>query len=340
VHTKNNTNIVLLTLLKTALLAALAFSIVQPVPARAQAGSAMDLINAVNAYRASKGLEAYAIDGELMSLAQGQSEYQASILTGTHSRADGSGPGDHGISAENIAYGPNLSPQGAIAQWTDELHMATMLGPTTGLVGAGVATAGGSVYYTLAVKRLSGEFSYVSAPADNAVSAQGNSAAPAQQDPTQPSIGGIIVSTPDEDGSIAHVIKYGETLVEIANAYGISLPDLISMNKLDPKKPVYYAGQVLMIRVAFTLTPYMTTTFTPRPPTRTPLPTRTPRPTRTATPLHSPVPTRTNTSVPLVQMPTLDELGPIRPLMAYAFIGISAIGLLVLAFFAFGAEKK
>jgi LysM repeat protein len=195
-----------------------------------------------------------------------------------------------------------------------------------------MATAGDNVYYTLDVKRLTGDFNYQPP--------QSSSVLVSQQDPTQPVIGSIVVATPNNDGSIVHIIQYGETLVDIAQAYGISLNDLISMNKLDPNKPVYYAKQPLIIRLAFTATPYMTATFTPRPPTRTPLATRTPRPTRTATPFHTAVPTRTNTAEPLVQLPTLNELGPARPIMAYVFIGISVVGLLVLISTAFGPGKK
>jgi len=313
--------------------AAFFLSLVPPLQVAGQAGSAGDLIAAVNAYRASINLAPYEVDGGLMSLAQDHASYQASIQTCTHTRADGSGPGDHGISAENIACGTDLSVNGALRQWSDTLHTATMLGPTTGLVGAGVASAGSGVYYTLTVKRLTGDFNYQPPQNDNPP--------PNQQDPTQPPISGsVVVSTPNGDGSIVHIIKYGETLVDIAQAYGISLSDLISINKLDPKNPLYYENQPLIIRLAFTPTPYITTTFTPRPPTRTPLATRTPRPTRTPTPYLSPIPTRTNTSEPLVELPTLEELGPARPIMAYAFIGISAVGLLVLLFTAFGPEKK
>ena len=142
----------------------------------------------------------------------------------------------------------------------------------------------------------------------------------------------VATNTPNADGSISHIIKYGETLIDIAEAYGVPLNELISMNKLDPTNPAYFEGQVLLIRVAFTATPFMTTTFTPRPPTRTPLPTRTPRPTRTSTPELSPTPTRTVTREPLINVPTLEEIGPARPILAYAAFGISLIALVALVF--------
>jgi LysM repeat protein len=150
----------------------------------------------------------------------------------------------------------------------------------------------------------------------------------------------MLTSTPNADGSIAHVVKYGETLYDIAEAYGITLNDLISMNRLDPQNPAIFERQVLIIRVAFTETPFMTATFTPRPPTRTPLPTRTPRPTRTETVFHTPLPTRTDTPEPLIKVPSLEDLGPARKVMAYTFIGIGAVGLVLLLFTAFLPPKK
>jgi LysM repeat protein len=343
VHTRNISHILLIGLF-AALLAAWGL----PSPVQAQAGSAMDLVNAVNAYRAQNGRAPYGVDGTLMSQAQSHSEYQASIEECTHIRADGSGPGAHGISAENIACGNDMSVETAIySQWTDSVHTATMLGPEEGLVGAGAVNVGGRVYYTLAVVRVKGEFVYFP-PASPANAAGGDAAgadagaAAADQPPAQTGqqIGPVATTTPRDDGSIAHVIQYGETLVDIASAYGLTLPELISMNRLDPNNPVYYENDVLVIRPAFTETPFITTTFTPRPPTRTPMPSRTPRPTRTITPIRSPEPTRTDTPQPLIALPSIDDLGSARNAVAYAFIAISAVGLLVLLFTAFLPGKS
>lgn len=340
-HTKYTWNIYIL----AALMALLCFGALPPSRGLAntndplpQASSAMDLVNAVNAYRAQFGLQPYSVDGGLMALAQDQSAYQASIGTCTHARADGSGPAAQGISAENIACGQNLSASDAIQwQWTDQVHQATMVGPDSGQVGAGAVEANGMVYYTLDVRRGTGEF-IARAQVNSAPAAQEVTATSAPPNVAVPA--GFATSTPNADGSIAHVLTYGETLVEIANAYGISLADLISINRLDPQKPVYFAGQVLIIRNAFTPTPFITTTFTPRPPTRTPLPTRTPRPTRTPSSPQTPLPTLTATAPPLVRVPTLDDLGPNRNVMAYGFIAVSAIGLVVLVITAFLPGKK
>lgn len=330
-------------LLAAVLLASIMFSLSLPVGVQAAplTGSASELIQAVNAYRASYGLEAYQIDGGLMALAQSHSEYQASIQSCTHNREDGSGPAALGISAENVACGLNLSVDGAVyGQWADGLHNATMIGPDQGLVGAGVAEAEGALYYTLAVKRISGSFTNRAPLNDETASDSGSaSLAQAETATSEPYIGPVAVSTPNEDGSISHIIKYGETIESIAAAYGVTPAELIAINLLDQKNPIIYEGQPLLIRLAFTATPFMTETSTPRPPTRTPAPSRTPRPTRTATPERTLTPTTTATTEPLIDIPTIEDLGPIRPVIAYAFIGISAIGLVLLVWTSFWPRK-
>jgi uncharacterized protein YkwD len=213
------------------------------------------LIAAVNAYRAANDLAPYDVDGALMSEAQSHSEYQASIQDCTHVRADGSSPGDHGISAENIACGSNLSVDGAIyGQWTDSLHSATMLGPETGLV-SGVASVDGFVYYTLAVKRLSGDFTY--RPPKLPEQQQQATSEPGQPSSTpnpQPVISALLVtSTPNADGSVAHRLRYGEALVQVAEAYGITLRAVRSTAPLTPLRRCTRPD--LLIRLAPTVTP-------------------------------------------------------------------------------------
>ena len=110
---------------------------------------------------------------------------------------------------------------------------------------------------------------------------------------------------------------------------GIPLQDLISINHLSPTSPQIFEKQVLIIRVAFTQTPFMTATYTPRPPTRTPLPSRTPNQPAPRPSTHTPLPTRTPTPEPWLKVPIMEDLGPARPVMAYTFIGIGAIGLIL-----------
>jgi hypothetical protein len=292
------------------------------LPVQAQAGNAYDLIAAVNAYRAANGLAEYTIDGGLMSTAQGQSDYQASIQTCTHNRADGSSPGDHGVSAENIACGINLSVETAIySQWSDPTHTATMLGPDTGLVGAGVATVGNKVYYTLDVKRLSGEFIYrqPKQPTQQTLLPGQSSSTP---NPLITLAGPMVTATAHKDGSVVHIVRYGQTLVEIAKAYGVPLDALFAANgSLDPTSAAIYAGQALVIHPPYTVTPTPTITLTPRPPTRTLFPTR------TVTPYRSPAPTATLSPTPFLQIPSMQDVGLDPKKVGYGVILVSLGGL-------------
>ncbi len=82
----------------------------------AQAGDPYSLIDAVNNLRAANGLPAYQINGTLMAIAQGHSDYQAAIGEVTHTGAGGTRPRDRAAAAgyggggtffisENIAGG-------------------------------------------------------------------------------------------------------------------------------------------------------------------------------------------------------------------------------------------
>ncbi|MGI6259391.1 MAG: LysM peptidoglycan-binding domain-containing protein [Anaerolineaceae bacterium] len=104
---------------------------------------------------------------------------------------------------------------------------------------------------------------------------------------------GVIVSTPNADGSIYHYVVYGDTLWNIAEAYGVSPRDIMILNGNSPDANEVYAGTYLLIRKANTPTPYVELSptpveHTPRPtlnqPSRTPIPSNTPLPTATATP--------------------------------------------------------
>lgn len=268
-------------------------------PVRAQSASPYDLINTVNEMRSSYGLSPYQIDGSLMSIAQGHSEYMASIGSFTHTRADGTTPKDLNITAENIGGGLNASPGYIVyTQWSDDLHTNTIIGYTDGLVGAGVATtADGVVYYTLDVKNTGKVNNYrqtqpAGASSDVSTTSQ----------PTQLPITPMQAVTPAEDGSITHVVQSGQTLWNIAITYDVKILDLVGLNPgLSAEKPVVYPGQKIIIRMPFTPTISPTITETPIPPTRTSQPTYTPRPTRTITA------TVTVTSPPL--LPKVPSLG-------------------------------
>ena len=227
----------------------------QPAPAVQAAPlteSANELIAAVNSLRASNGLEPYEIDGGLMALAQAQSEYQASISTLTHNRADGSGPGAAGITAENIAYGPISR---AMASWLDDqLHADTLLGFSSGYVGAGMAAdASGNVYFTLVMRRKSDTTQGPVNPAPAAT--QGGGTVIPRTGNGTPTVEPILTVTPQADGTIYHTLTRGQTLWQVAISYGLTIVDLVTLNRLSPSNPIVYEGQELLVQASYTLPP-------------------------------------------------------------------------------------
>jgi len=77
--------------------------------------------------------------------------------------------------------------------------------------------------------------------------------AAAQQQETSPTANsnpfGLVLSTPAADGSISHTVKEGEFLYPIAQAYGITLDELLALNGLTAES-IIQPGQVLIIRRA------------------------------------------------------------------------------------------
>jgi len=103
----------------------------------------------------------------------------------------------------------------------------------------------------------------------------------------------VIVSTPQADGAIYHQVVDGDTLFDIAEAYGMTPSDIMTLNGNSPDATEIYIGQFLLIKrgtiATATLEPAPTIApFTPQPtviqPTRTPIPSKTPLPSPTPTP--------------------------------------------------------
>lgn len=132
-------------------------------------------------------------------------------------------------------------------------------------------------------------------------------------------------STPQEDGSIYHVVRYGESLTYIAELYGLSVEELMALNFLTDAS--IFEGQGLKIRGPQTATPTQVLTPTERP-TRTPKPTRTPRPTMpppTATDIsNAPSPTPTPEPAPSVPKPYTQD-----PFFL-GIVGLGTLGILLM----------
>ena len=220
-------------------LALIAVLISLPNDTLAQRETAYDLVNAVNDLRALHGLEPYTIDPWLMEYAQEHSEYQATIQSGTHQHSDGSLPQDIGL-IENVAGGDEGVVTAAIVVyeiWVDWGHRHTVIGYSTGEIGAGVALSeNGQVYYTVDIRH--GEEVVVTPISGTAVP-----------------FDFLVTSTPNEDGSIIHIVRYGETLWSITQSYGVSVDDIRRLNGMAEDSTLIQIGQKLLIRMAHTVTP-------------------------------------------------------------------------------------
>jgi len=207
--------------------------------------SALDLVNAVNALRASYGLGPYSINSILMYTAQSQADFLAATDRMTHSGSSGSGFTDRllaagyplagdlslgGLRSENITGGnESMSAQAAVDAWTgDSVHLDTMISLSLTEIGAGVAVSGGRVYYVI------------------------DCAQPTTNDAPQAAvIIPVVLITPNESGDVIHEVKAGQTLWRIASAYEVKIDELKSMNSLLGDD--IYPGTKLLVRRGVTL---------------------------------------------------------------------------------------
>ena len=307
----------------TTLLVLILTSISFDTPVSAQAGSASELINTVNSLRQSQGLAPYTVDSFLMSFAQSQSDYMASLGTWTHTRPDGSTSFDYGIK-ENVAMGTGMSVSYCVyTTWSDAVHWNTMVGYSTGSVGAGVTVRDGNVYYTLNV--LPGDSTYTEPGEED--SSDEDSSINAQQEPVR-WIQQVVTTTPDEFGIITHTVQYGETLWTIAEAYGVPIDQILRNSGLALSTTEVFEGQELIIQTATTATPTASPTPTEIPPTPTPTQ---PRPTMTPFPTRTPAPTRTPTQPPSIVHQTFSDGNTV----GISLIVICGIGLVSVIYFGF-----
>ena len=244
--------------------------------------TAFELIDAVNALRASHGLAPYQTNSILMGVAQAHAEYIVSIGTPSHTGAGGTRPFERALAAgylvagdlsqggwfsENLTAGAGQTAAEAVEAWMgDDPHLNTMLSGTLQDVGAGVGVNGNTYYYVL----------------DCGLSTGGTPVAYTPRPAAFPSTPTFVPNTPNADGSIIHIVHKGDTILGIALAYGVSVAEILKLNGLTAKS-IIYPEQKIAIRIAFTPTPTL--------PTETPtiLPTITDWPTSTVTVTDTPI---------------------------------------------------
>ena len=308
--------------------------VVQPLlpshVALAQNASPYELIDTVNQVRTSNGLPPLEIDNILMVTAQYTSDYMAANNLHSHIgnvrervAAAGYGGGATVWATENFSMGSNKTIEQVVyTDWADPVHMLPMEDPNYYHIGAGITEIDGTVWYVIHAAYTSGG-SYTP------------NSTPSAGIPTQEIIIPVKTVTPQDDGSIVHLVEPGQALWSIAIAYGLKIVDLVTLNRLSPSKPIIYAGHELLVQASFTPTISPTITETSKPPTRTPRPTSTPRPTR---PTRTATITATQTAIPLLpKIPSLESLD--NRTIGIGIIFICGIGLLVMIAYSLRAQK-
>jgi LysM repeat protein len=314
----------------------------QPVFAMGQgipffADSPYDLINAVNALRASNGLSPYSVNSILMYTAQNQADFMAANQIVTHSGPGGISLTDRilaagyplagdlslgGFRAENIiSGGEGMSAQSAVNDWTgDAPHLNTMLSPNLTELGAGVAVNDGRVYYVIdAARPTSSGAPQVVTPVTG-----GGATVPAGE----AAVSVVIISTPNSAGDVTHEVLLGQTLWQIAISYDVKIDEIKRLNNLT--SDAIYPGEKLLIKK-------ITAVGTETP---APMATETVAATQTAVPS----PTITQVALPSLTA-TLAPLAPVnQPVNNQAImgvvIGILVLGLLAGVFFSRGGVKE
>jgi LysM repeat protein len=231
--------------------------------------SAYDLINEVNKIRASNGLSVLQINTTLMNVAQSHSEYQASISQSSHAgpsgeivtvrvAASGYGGGAKIVAGENVAgFSAGMTdmlPVVVYEIWADPVHRGAMINPKYQDIGVGIAMDGRTVYVTL---NLAGVVSDNKGTAATSVTNLTTSTGLNSNAPSNPAILPLFTTTPLSDGTVYHVVGYGQTLSTIARIYQVDIQELINLNQIEPDR--IYAGQKLLVipggKVAPTVTP-------------------------------------------------------------------------------------
>lgn len=302
-----------------------------PERVKAQAGAPYEVLAEINGLRIANGMAPLAENQYLNIAAQNHANWIASTLQGGHTGEGGSSPADRALAVgygsgarvsvtENWARGPGLTANSCVYNmWAPSSdHINNMLTTWHNEFGAGVAldTQGMTVYVV--------KFAHVigSAPPQSTSAPSGPAGTPV------PLVQSVVTSTPNPDGSVIHVVQFGQTLWAIAESYEISMIKLLEQNYLTEDSAIFPNQELLIIPANLEIeeegeTPTPTPTEEPTP---TPTATRTPWPRSDAA---TPIPTLTEAPNPrgnfLVNIFSGDTLW-----IGIGLVGVSLLGIALL----------
>jgi len=205
--------------------------------------------------------------------------------------------------------------------------MLNALGNRYADIGGGVASRGdGSFVFVLNVCMVVGQ------PASGDVPDIDDPTSDTPGDPQAPAVNpsqfifGVTQATPLADGTIKHKVLYGQTLITIAEAYGTTVNELRTLNKMDATNTVIWPDQELLIKpgtgeAGSQSAPTPTYEVTAVSASTAAAPTPTSQPTSTL----APVPTRIPTQTVVAEKRADPKLGLL-------LLGISALVLVMLLF--------
>ena len=308
-----------------------------PQAASAQDGTPYEVLAEINGLRIANGMEPLNENQYLNIAAQNHADWIAATGQGGHTGAGGSSPADRALAVgygegatvrvtENWARGPGLTPHGVVYDsWApSSTHINNMLTIWHNEFGAGVALdAQGMTVYVVKFGHVVG-----SVPPQSTSVPSGPTGTPA------PIVQPVATAQPNPDGSVIHVVQFGQTLWGIAEAYEISMIRLLELNYLSEDAAIYPEQQLLIVPANLEVEEVqqeaegeVTPTPTEEPtPTPTHTPTRTPRPTQE---VMTPTPTvSANLAVNfLVNIFSGDTLW-----VGIGLVGVSLFGIVLLFF--------
>ncbi len=216
-----------------------------------------DVVNAINALRASHGMDPYQIDGLLMLAAQAQADYLASQTTQVFDGHVGPGGTDADARVMAVGYpyvqGLDINENWAtipvempietliFEAWGDSVHMHTMLHPRGQHVGAGVSQSGEQIFVVLDVAAYWGDAGLTPQPVNAAYGLNAGTQVAISQ-----YIAPVSRAEPAADGSITHVVQSGQSLWMLAHHYGVTMDRLRVLNGLGASDMIYIGQKILI----------------------------------------------------------------------------------------------
>ena len=210
-------------------------------------GSPGEVVALINDYRGQNGLPAFTQDNTLMQLAQGHSDYQASIKQVTHGGPSGSTPRERAYAAgygdgqvifisELVTGGFTQSSQQAMEWWKNSPeHNSYLLSSNYFEIGIGVATDGENrYYYTAELGNIANGSVYI--PEDPSAP---TSAPQAVMIP-------VVKAEPRENGSLVHIVRQGQALWTIAAVYEKTLDAVLALNNLTVNSFIFPGDEIVI----------------------------------------------------------------------------------------------